>query len=135
MTFWHRALQIFGIIGFTLILVACGSDEIDDDDESVTSATPNKYLVFFNRQAELAAGDYKLVVATNSAGESGSFSVLVKRNNGSDEEVLTGEWSNSAGLSATPAATCKGSPANVCFNIDMCKVLVISLKIINFLSS
>ena len=119
MMFWQRALQCFGIIGFTLILVGCGSGDLDEDDESVTSATPNKFLVFFNRQAELAAGDYKLVVATNSAGESGSFSVLVKRNNGSGEEVLTGEWSNSAGLSATPATTCKGSAANVCFDIDM----------------
>jgi len=121
MAFWHRVLQCFGIIGFSLILAACGSDEIGNDTKSAsaTSATPNKFLAFFNRQSELAAGVYKLVVATNSAGESGSFSVLVKRNNGSGEEILTGEWSNSAGLSATPAVTCKGSPANVCFDIDM----------------
>ena len=119
MTIWNKASGYFGIMGLSLILLGCGSDELTEEGNSVTSATPDKFLVFFNRQAELAAGMYRLVVATNSAGESGSFSVMVKRNNGSDEEILTGEWSNSAGLSATPAATCQGSPANVCFNIDM----------------
>ena len=102
-----------------LLQLACGNGSVDSFEEAVTLATPDKYLTFFNRQAELAAGSYTLIVATAISGQSGSFSVLVKRNNGGSEQLLSGSWSNSAGPSATPATTCSGASANVCFNIDM----------------
>ena len=116
-----RKLNWVCLTMLSVVLFGCGSGEIDDNSQaSVTLSTPDLFLRFFNRQSELPAGQYTLVVAPATAGLAGDFSVIVKRNNGSDEEVLTGSWTaDSAGPAATPAATCEGSPSNSCFEIDM----------------
>jgi len=119
MTSPYRYFKWPALALLALFLQACGNGSVDGFEEEVTLATPNKYLLFLNRQTELAPGRYTLVVATANAGESGSFSVLVKRNNGSSDQLLNGSWSNSAGPSATPVSTCSGTPVNVCFNVDM----------------
>ena len=119
MTSPYRYFKWPALVLLALTQFACGDGSVDSFEEEVTLATPNRYLTFFNRQAELAAGRYTLVVATAAAGESGSFSVLIKRNDGSSDELLSGSWSNSAGPSATPASTCTGAASNVCFDIDL----------------
>jgi hypothetical protein len=113
----HCRLLITLLVGF--LLTACGGEEYEGFDASVTSDTPDAYLNFFNSQGELAAGEYRLVVATATAGQSGNFSVQISRNDDSTDEVMIGEWSDSAGPSTSPATTCSSTPANVCFTIDM----------------
>ena len=112
-----------GILFFLLgLLAGCGGsgDEYDGfESPEVGRSTPNGYLTFFNRQGDLAAGQYRLVVATAVANQSGSFSLTIRRNDGSSEQVISGSWSNSFGPSATPETTCSGNPANRCYNISL----------------
>ncbi|MCZ6882414.1 MAG: hypothetical protein O7F15_05335, partial [Gammaproteobacteria bacterium] len=112
-------LKLLLAVLFSLALTSCGGGDYDGFDSSVTASTPNKYLAFFNRQGDLSAGSYTLVIATTTAGQTGSFSVLVKKNDGSSDQLLTGSWVNSFGPSASPLDTCTGLPANVCFSIDL----------------
>ena len=116
-----RKLDWLSLTMLSIALFGCGDGEIgDNSEESVTLSTPDMFLRFFNRQSELPAGQYTLVVAPATAGVSGNFSVAVKRNNSSNEELLSGSWTaDSAGQSAMPLATCEGSPSNSCIKIDM----------------
>ena len=52
------------------IVAGCGGsgDEYEGFDTTVTTGTPNKFLKFFNGQADLAPGKYTLVVGTNGIG-------------------------------------------------------------------
>ena len=112
----RRSILITGV----LLVAGCGGgDEYEGFDTTITSDTPDAYLTFFNRQNELPAGEYTLIVATANAGETGDFSIDVIRNDGSQTEPLSGSWENSAGPSATPESTCSAAPANVCFTIDV----------------
>ena len=99
-----------------VLLSACGGsgDEYQGFDPSVKLSTPNKFLTFFNRQGDLAAGSYTLVVATAAAGVTDSFSVLVTRSDGSTS-MLSGNWVSSGGQDSDPA--CAGG--NRCFPIDL----------------
>ena len=102
----------------TAIVAGCGGsgDEYDGFDDSVTTATPNRFLTFFNRQGDLPAGEYTLVVATNNpAGQSGSFSVTIERHDGSPTQVINGSWTSSGGLDPDP--TC--ASGNLCYSIDI----------------
>ena len=112
-------LKLLLAVLFSLALTGCGGGDYDGFDSSVSVSTPNKFLAFFNRQGDLSAGSYTLVIATTTAGQTGSFSVLVKKNDGSSDQLLTGSWVNSFGPSASPLDTCTGLPANVCFSIDL----------------
>jgi hypothetical protein len=114
-----------GLIALTALqLYACGGgDEYNGFDSTIKLDEPNKYLTFFNRQGELPAGQYTLVVATAIANQTGSFSILVNRNDGSADQLLTGNWTDSFGPSATPATTCTGASANVCFTINIPRAL------------
>jgi hypothetical protein len=99
------------------MLGGCGGsgDEYDGFDSSITTSTPNKYLTFFNRQADLGAGKYTLVVATNGAGQAGTFSVTIQRNVASAAQMINGSWTSSGGLDAD--TTCAGG--NRCFSFDI----------------
>jgi hypothetical protein len=100
------------------ILGGCGGsgDEYDGFDASVTTSTPNKYLNFFNRQADLAPGRYTLVVATKGAGEAGNFSLTTRRNNGSEAQLANGSWSSSGGPDDIDP---KCGSGNRCINFDI----------------
>jgi hypothetical protein len=99
------------------IVAGCGGGgEYDGFDDSVSTSTPNRFLTFFNRQGDLPAGNYTLVVATNDpAGQSGSFSVTIERHDGSPTQVINGSWTSSGGLDPDP--TC--ASGNVCYSIDI----------------
>ena len=99
------------------IVAGCGGsgDEYDGFDAEVTTSTPNRFLTYFNRQGDLAAGSYTLVVATNGAGQAGSFSVSIQRNDGSASSVLNGNWTSSGGLDPDP--TC--ASGNRCYSFDI----------------
>lgn len=108
------ALQLYG---------CGGGDEYNGFDNSIQLDEPNRFLTFFNRQGELPVGQYTLVVATASANQQGRFSVLVNKNDGSADQLLTGNWNDSFGPSVTPETTCSGAIANVCFTINMQQAL------------
>lgn len=110
-----------GLIALTALqLHACGGgDEYSGFDSGIQQDEPNRFLTFFNRQGDLPAGLYTLVVATATANQTGNFSVLVNRNDGSADQLLTGDWTDSFGPSAAPATTCTGAIANVCLTINI----------------
>lgn len=97
------------------IVAGCGGsgDEYDGFDASVSSSTPNKFLTFFNRQGDLGAGRYTLVVATDLVAQNGTFSVTIKRNDGSAEQLISGSWTSSAG----DVAEC--GTGNPCYAFDI----------------
>jgi mono/diheme cytochrome c family protein len=99
------------------IVAGCGGsgDEYDGFDASPTTATPNKYLKFFNGQADLGAGTYTLVVATSGAGQAGSFAVTIQRNDGSAAELINGSWTSSGGLDPDPDC----ASGNRCYSFDI----------------
>ena len=102
------------------MLTACGGtgDEYDGFDNSVNLNTPNRFLTFFNRQGDLPAGDYTLVVGTKGNNVSGSFSIILTRNDGSSTELINGSWSDSGTQNTTnPFSTC--ATGNRCYDINM----------------
>ena len=109
-------LKAWIAILITIAVTACGSgDEYEGFDATVSISTPNKFLTFFNRQGDLAAGDYTLVVATAAGGQAGTFSVTITRNDGSATQVINGSWVSSGGLDSDP--TC--ASGNRCYNINL----------------
>lgn len=118
----YLKLGLVALLG--LLLLGCGGGgDYDGFDAGLKQDEPNQFLTFFNRQGELPAGQYTLVVATAAANQTGSFSVLVSRNDGASDELLTGSWTDSAGPSATPKSTCTGTTANVCFTVNLPQAL------------
>jgi len=106
---------------FAAIVSGCGGsgDEYDGFDNTVRTSTPNKYLTFFNRQAELAPGTYTLVVGTNVPGQAGSFSVTIQRNDGSVAQMINGSWTSS-GAPNSDLANCTSTGAgNRCYSFDI----------------
>jgi len=108
-------LKAWGVISLAAVLVACGGgDEYNGFDDSVDSSTPNKFLLYFNRQADLAAGNYTLVAATNAPGEADTFSITIKRKSGATQ-LITGSWTSSGGLDSDP--TC--ASGNRCYSVSL----------------
>lgn len=111
-----KKLRICSLFVIAAALSACGGgDEYEGFDASVSQSTPNAYLTFFNRQGDLAAGRYTLVVATSAAGQAGSFSVSINRNDGSSSQIINGSWVNSGGQDSDPAC----ASGNLCYNINL----------------
>jgi hypothetical protein len=115
-----RYFRVVGLFLATALLMACSKGELPQTPASVVdSATPDRYLLFLNRQARLPAGDYTLVVAPASAGVSGPFSVEIERNDGSAVVTQNGQWTNARGPLAEPLQSCDAAPANACFDLAM----------------
>lgn len=120
-----KYLKLGFISLLALQLYACGGgDEYNGFDSTIKPDEPNKFLTFFNRQGELAPGQYTLVVATETASQVGSLSVVVSRNDGSADQLLTGSWIDSFNHSdpitaAELASSCTGATANVCFTVEI----------------
>lgn len=85
-------------------LAACSSpgDDAAEQAAAITgSELGNKsFLQFLNRQPSLAAGTYTLVAATAAAGQAGSYTLDVVRDDGSSQR-LTGNWTASGGQDET----------------------------------
>ena len=108
-------LSRYGLVPLLAVLGACGGgDEYEGFSSEIGSATPNQFLTFFNRQRDLASGQYLLIAATGTAGQAGSFSVDLQRHDGSAEQV-TGSWVSSGGLDAD--STC--ASGNVCIPLNL----------------
>ena len=107
-------------------LGGCGGsgDEYDGFDSSVTLSTPNKYLTFFNRQADLGAGKYTLVVATNGANQAGNFSVTIQRNDVSAAQMINGSWTKSLGPNSDSANCSSTGAGNRCCEFSAVAILL-----------
>ena len=121
-------LSIPLLLSSLLALAGCNETEYSGFNNAAKLNTPDRYLLLLNQQARLPAGQYRLVAATATAGEAGSFSIQVTRNDGSAVEVFNGSWSDSAGPSLTPAESCRGASANVCFDLDLQKATGVSIE-------
>jgi hypothetical protein len=90
-------------------LGACSSpgDDAAEDAPPPTGAElgSRNFLQFLNRQPSLAAGNYRLVAATASAGQAGSYTLSVRFDDGSTLG-FTGSWTSSGG----PDAEAAGNP-------------------------
>ncbi|MFZ5722857.1 MAG: PKD domain-containing protein [Pseudomonadota bacterium] len=85
------------LLPLTFLLVAC-FDETDETTPAVTipDETPDSFLQYLNTQSSLAAGDYEIVAATAVPGQTGTYEIVVTRDDGT-RETLTGSWTLSAG--------------------------------------
>lgn len=125
-----RYFRVVGLFLATALLMACSKGELPQTPASVVdSATPDRYLLFLNRQARLPAGDYTLVVAPASAGVSGPFSVEIERNDGSAVVTQNGQWTNARGPLAEPLQSCDAAPANACFDLAMQFATGVSIRL------
>lgn len=87
----RRLLPLF------LLLSACGGqDDTEITPPPVSPEQPDSFLRFLNTQASLAAGEYRVVAATASAGVSGDYTLTVTRADGTGE-TFSGSWSGSGG--------------------------------------
>ena len=113
----HRFhLQRWSILLLFGLLSACGSgDDYDGFDAEISDSTPDAFLTFFNRQGDLAAGAYTLVVATDAAGQAETFNFSLRRSNSAAVQALNGSWISSGGLDSDP--TC--ASGNACFSISL----------------
>ena len=104
----HKTTFYLCAAALSLLISGCGRDDTPAEFEEVTLSTPNKFLQYPNMHASLAAGRYKVVATTSSAGQSGSFNMTINYDDGS-QQSLSGQWSSSAGPNATPATS--GDPS------------------------
>jgi mono/diheme cytochrome c family protein len=96
------------------VLAACdrGGDGVPQPEpDFVGTDDPNRFIQFLNAQVGLPAGEYTIVAGTDVAGENGSFTISVMRDNFS-YETFTGSWTNSGGRDADPLN-------NPSFNFEM----------------
>lgn len=92
-----NTLRLLCISGFAL-LSACSRG--DDAAEAVPPLLTDKFaashfLQFFNKQASLGPGDYRLVVAPATASTTGTYSIVAIRDDGTGE-TFGGGWAPSA---------------------------------------
>ena len=78
------------------LLSGCERDDAVVQEEVLQTSDPDKFSQFFNKLPGLAAGEYKVVTTTNSAADSGSYTLTIERDD-EDAVVATGTWSVSAG--------------------------------------
>ncbi len=96
--------QLLLLASASLFVAGCfeSEDQVVTTASTLTAETPNAFLRSINPQAGLAAGDYQIIAATASPGESGSYQLLITRDDGSVETV-NGNWGSSGGPTAGAA--------------------------------
>jgi hypothetical protein len=106
--------RLIALLFFSFILTGCGGRE---DTEVVPvvidgNTTPDSFLTYVNDQAQVTAGEYQVVVAPETEGQTGSYELVVTLPDGS-EQIFTGSWpiTNTANA-ATVAATPIGNPSH-----------------------
>lgn len=95
-----RTLAMYSVLAATLLSGCYGDKDTTTEPVAVSAEAPNAFLTFPNTQASLAAGQYEVVVGTDVPGESGSYRLLVTRDDGSTQ-AISGRWTASGGPSAT----------------------------------
>ncbi len=88
---------------FVLTINAC--DQREDSKRQISKKErvfeeADSFLQFINTQASLGAGEYQLVVATETDNQIGDYSIEVNING--ENNLLFGVWNPSAGLSPDP---------------------------------
>lgn len=106
--------RLIALLFISFILTGCGGRE---DTEVVPvvidgNTTPDSFLTYVNDQAQVTAGQYQVVVAPETEGQTGSYELVVTLPDGS-EQIFTGSWpiTNIANV-ATVAATPIGNPSH-----------------------
>jgi len=79
------------LVGLIFLLAACSRDGDVAFDKTIKGNQPDSFAAFLNPISGLASGDYVIEAITDSAGEAGSFTLLVTYDDGSTEE-FTGSW-------------------------------------------
>lgn len=128
MSQFRHVLKFWTIALAGLLLNACGGgSEYDGFDASVNLSDPDAFLRFFNQQADLGAGNYTLVVAVAGvAGQTGTFTVTISRNDGGATQIFNGSWASTAMIAGSPPVpspetTCadEPDPGNRCYTLDL----------------
>ncbi|MDI1302232.1 MAG: hypothetical protein PSX71_10030 [bacterium] len=99
-------IRTFLAAGMAVLLAGCvGNGDTVVERATVPADSPDSFLTYPNTQASLAAGDYDVVVATPAPAQSGTYKLVITRDDGSMQTV-NGSWSSSGG----PSPTAAGNP-------------------------
>lgn len=94
-----RSVTVLTLLIFmAFTLTGCERDDAVLQEESLQVSDPDNFAQYFNKFPGLAAGEYKVVATTNSAGESGSYALSITKDDGSVIDN-SGTWSSSVGAS------------------------------------
>jgi mono/diheme cytochrome c family protein len=85
------------------ILAGCDTEDTPKSLENITISTTNKFLQYPNPQFNLPEGNYTIVAATATAGQTDSFTITVTFDDGSTQ-TFSGQWTSSGGQDSTSAA-------------------------------
>ena len=122
------ALKILSAAMMLFVLQACErEDGIVSSDSAVAVNIPDKFAAYINNNSGLPSGDYTVVVATNGAGESGSFSLTIAYDDGT-EEVYEGSWVSSGGQDQT-------ATSNPSFDISLSEAGGLSISVDSMIDS
>lgn len=97
-----RKLACIPLLAAGFLTGCFGDKDSTTEPVVISTATPDAFLLFPNTQASLAAGDYEVVAATDTPGETGTYRLLITMDDGSRQE-LSGSWTDSGGADATAA--------------------------------
>jgi hypothetical protein len=81
-------------------LGGCSRDNGIAVDTTVKVNQPNQFASYINKVAALPSGDYTIVAATNTSGQSGDYTLSVTRDDGS-VQTYVGSWAGSGGQDST----------------------------------
>jgi mono/diheme cytochrome c family protein len=101
----YTSLSKFVFLFAVVLLVGCdrGGDGVPvPDPDFVGTDDPNRFIQFLNPQVGLPAGTYTIIAGTDAAGEAGSFTIMVERDDNTFE-TFAGSWTSSGGRDADPA--------------------------------
>ncbi len=79
------------ISSLLIILTACSRGEGVETNEIVKVDEPDSFAAFINPVAGLASGAYSIIAATDTAGDSGDFTLSIRFDNG-ETQAFNGSW-------------------------------------------
>ncbi|PCJ86966.1 MAG: hypothetical protein COA54_07680 [Thiotrichaceae bacterium] len=83
-------------LSILFLVASCSRDGDVEIDESIQLNQPDSFAAFLNPLAGLASGDYVIEANTDASGDTGSFTLSVTYDDGSEEE-FTGSWTATTG--------------------------------------
>jgi hypothetical protein len=99
----QRYISLTVTICFLLTgLGACERNDGDSLEKTIKLSDPDRFAQYINKLSALPSGDYTIVAATSTAGESGAFTLTVARDDGSVEN-FNGNWDSSGGMDPASA--------------------------------
>ncbi len=101
----NSLVQLTLLLSIILAISACSRGDSDPviENTEVATSVPNEFASFVNKQHSLSASDYTAVIATNSSGQSGSYTLKITFDDG-HSETRTGSINTSNG----PGNSCAG---------------------------